>query len=162
MSKKEIVVLVCLLVVVAAAAVFVGLKLTNQPKKAPAQALPLTELAAKAIPDAKELLAYTADDLLDLLGIKPDSYSDFVFLTSADGLAKREVIAVRAADKAKLEEIEQKLNAYLTQRKDETQNYLPDVYQLLTKTKVQTAGNTAVLVIGENAQEEAKALLAGE
>lgn len=131
----------------------------NAPKAA---ALPLREAVEKALTDKENLVAYTADDLTDLMGILPEDYTEALFLMGGDSLSGREIIAVRAKDSASLKKITEALNNYLAQRQQETRNYLPDAYKLQTQAKVETKNLTAVLIVGAHSAEETKAFLAGE
>lgn len=124
--------------------------------------LPLREAVEKALTDKDGLVAYTADDLTDLMGILPEDYTEALFLMGSDSLSGREIIAVRAKDASSLKKITEALNNYLTQRKQETRNYLPDAYKLQTQTKVETRNLTAVLIVGAHTAEETRTFLAGE
>lgn len=128
---------------------------------APEKALPLKEAVEKAAPDAKELTPFSAEDLSDILGIEPEEYTEFVFLQE-EGMGGREILAIRAASQTAAREIAQRMENYLEQRKRETRTYLPEVYQLLTATKVETKGLTVALFVGQNAAAEARTFLAGE
>ncbi len=70
----------------------------------------------KALADKADLVAYTADDLTDLMGIMPEDYTEALFLVGSDSLSGREIIAVRARDAATLKKITDALNNYLSQR----------------------------------------------
>lgn len=131
----------------------------NAPKAA---ALPLREAVEKALTDKEGLVAYTADDLTDLMGILPEDCTEAVFLVGSDSLSGREIIAARAKDASSLKKITEALNNYLAQRQQETRNYLPDAYKLQTQAKVETKNLTAVLIVGAHSAEETKAFLAGE
>ena len=124
--------------------------------------LPLQQALEKALPDYQDLVAYTADDLYDLMGIAPESYTEAQHLSGSDSLTGREVIAVRAKDDAALKDTVELLKTYLSQRMEETRNYLPEAYQLQSQAKVETKSLTAVLMVGEKAAEESRAFLAGE
>jgi len=153
------------LLIIAAAAVL-ALLLTGCGGKEAAETkketLPLGQALEKALPDYKDLVGYTADDLYDLMGIAPESYTEAMYLSGSDSLAGREIIAVRAKDGAALKDTVELLKAYLSQRMEETRNYLPEAYRLQSQAKVETKGLTAVLIVGEKAAEETRAFLSGE
>lgn len=132
----------------------------KSPEKA--AALPLREAVEKALTDKDGLVAYTADDLTDLMGILPEDYTEALFLVGSDSLSGREIIAVRAKDASSLKKMTESLNNYLSQRMEETRNYLPDAYKLQSQAKVESKNLTAVLIIGAHSAEETKAFLAGE
>ncbi len=131
-------------------------------KETPKEALPLKEAVENAVRDKDSLVAYTAEDLSDILGIMPEDYTEALFLMGSDSLSGREVIAVRAKDSAGLQKAKKAMENYLAQRKEETRNYLPDAYKLQSDARVETKNLTAVLFIGPNAAEESRAFLAGE
>ena len=131
-------------------------------KEAPKEALPLKEAVENAVKDKDSLVAYTAEDLSDMLGIMPEDYTEALFLMGSDSLSGREVIAVRAKDSAGLQKAKKAMENYLAQRKEETRNYLPDAYKLQSDARVETKNFTAVLFIGPNSAEESRTFLAGE
>ena len=132
---------------------------TSEPTQNPA--MTLQEKVEKAAADARDLVPLTDEDLLDVLGIEPEEYSDFVYLQE-NGLGGREILVIRAADNDAAGRVKQRVENYLEQRRLETQNYLPAAYQLLRAAKVETKGLTVALFVGEKAAEETKAVLAGE
>ncbi len=125
-------------------------------------ALPLREAVEKALTDKDGLVAYTADDLTDLMGILPEDYTESLFLVGSDSLSGREIVAVRAKDTSSLKKITEALNNYLSQRMEETRNYLPEAYKLQSQAKVESKNLSAVLIIGAHSAEQTKAFLAGE
>lgn len=127
-----------------------------------APALSLSENVEKALNGHEGLVACDLTDLADLTGLDETMIQECVYLTSSDGLATEEVIALRCTDKKHTEHVKNVLNLYLEQRMQETQNYLPDVYTLLKNTKVQEKGSTVLLVIGQQANTWQNAILAGE
>lgn len=157
MKKKQVFWLVGLLLIVLT---FAGCQQEKGAEKT--ASLPLREAVEKALIGKDELVAYTADDLTDLMGILPEDYTEALFLMGSDSLSGREIIAARAKDSASLKKITDALNNYLTQRQQETRNYLPDAYKLQTQARVETRNLTAVLIVGAHSAEETKAFLAGE
>ena len=134
----------------------------QQPKEEPAgETIPLAEKVKSVIPDTEELAELTEEDLTDLLGTEPEDCTEFVFLQS-DGTDGREVLAIRAKDKDAADRIAEQAKNYLERRRNETQNYIPELYQLLMKTNVQTGSLTVVLVVGQDAEAESQKILAGE
>ena len=158
MNKKHGLWLIALLLI---AVTLAGCQSTteNAPKAA---ALPLREAIESALTDKENLVAYTADDLADLMGILPEDYTEALFLMGSDSLSGREIVAARAKDSESLKKITDALTNYLAQRQQETRNYLPDAYKLQTQAKVETKNLTAVLIVGAHSAEETKAFLAGE
>ena len=152
--KKRWIILLMLL-----ALLLTGCRGGESPK---AEKLPLADAAAKALSDMDALVAYTADDLADILGVMPEDYTEAVFLVSSDALSGREAILVRAKDGSRLKSVRDALSNYLGQRMQETRTYLPDAYKLQSEARVETKNLTAALIVGPNAAEETRAFLAGE
>ena len=121
----------------------------------------LRELAEEAIKDAGDLAPFDADDLAEMAGIRPEDYTDFVFL-QGDVMEGREVLALRAKDDAAAEKLAEKMEKYLERRRNENRNYAPKAYQALSDARVERKGLTLVMISGGEAGTETAALLAGE
>lgn len=124
--------------------------------------MPLTDLVAKHYAGADALIRFGKMDIEDVIGVTADEYSDAVYLQDADVSAGREVIVMRGVDANAAQQIAQRLENYLAQRRKETQNYFPEAYKLLSETSVQRKNNTVALVVHEKAADITKLLLAGE
>ena len=111
---------------------------------------------------ADALIRFGKMDIEDVIGVTADEYSDAVYLQDADVSAGREVIVMRGVDANAAQQIAQRLENYLAQRRKETQNYFPEAYKLLSETSVQRKNNTVALVVHEKATDITKLLLAGE
>ena len=124
---------------------------------------PLEEaVSAALIGGTAGLVEFPADELEMIADITQDDFTECVYLVSEDGLSAREAIVLRAKDDAKARRIAENLEGYLTRRQNETRDYLPDDYALLVNAKVERKQNTVALIVGEQAAEETKRLLAGE
>ena len=121
----------------------------------------LSERVGAVAGDAAELVPFTPDELMDMTGIAPNDYTDFVFL-QGDGMDGREILVVTAKDMAAGDRVEGQALAYLQRRRDENRNYAPAAYQLLSEAKVVRKGLTVVLISGADAAAETEQLLAGE
>ena len=111
------------------------------------QIISLEESARRSLADAESFTAYTAEDLYDLTGIAADDYTDAVFLRDSDTLSGREIILLRAKNAATLRSAKEALEQYLSQRKEETRDYLPEAYHRLSQAKVEENGLELRLVI---------------
>ena len=129
-----------------------------------AEAAPATLLdrALLVAEDRDQLIILTEDDLLDLIGIEYEDYTDFAYLVALDALTGRELIALQAADEEAAARIVELLQGYLAQRLHETQNYLPDVYRLLSKAEVKQNDLLIVLSLAAPVEGEDDLLLSGE
>ena len=131
------------------------------PKEEQKEKKALADTVTAVVKDAKDLVAWSEDDLADLLGILPEDYTEQVYL-QGESLSGREIIVIRAKDQEAAGRIADTLNNYLDQRKQETQNYLPDAYKLLSNAKVETKNLTVALVVGESGPAESQAILKDE
>lgn len=122
---------------------------------------PLMDLVNKHVPGVADMMEMPLTDLEDYMGIEPAQYTEAVFLQE-DMLSGGEVLVLRAKDSAEAERIKVCLEAYLTQRCRETQNYLPEVYKVLTTCSVQRKNNTVALIVTEKSAEVTNLVLAGE
>ncbi len=121
----------------------------------------LRSLAEAAAKDTAELASFSADELLDMTGIKPEDYTDYIFL-QGDVLTGREILAVRAKDETAAVRIAEQMERYLLRRREENRNYAPKAYQTLCEALVEQKGLVLVLISGDNAETETAAILAGE
>ena len=109
--------------------------------------LSLKDVARQALKDPDAFIPYTAEDLYDLTGICPDNYTEAVFLRDQDTLSGREAIMIRAKNADAARAAKEALERYLSQRKEETRDYLPNAYHLLSDAKVESSGLTVSLII---------------
>jgi len=122
---------------------------------------PFRTMILSVLEDGEELEEMYLDDLSDLLGIEPSQYVEALWLMG-DGLDGREVLVIRAVDEENAEEIREMLEIYLELRRKETQNYLPEAFQLLKAAEVLREDDLLMLIVGRNAQKEIKALIAAQ
>ena len=109
--------------------------------------IPLQEAVRQSLKDTDTFIPYTADDLYDLTGISPEDYTEALFLRDRDTLSGREAILIRAKDGSTVLSIKEALEQYLSQRREETRNYLPSAYRLLCDAAVQSANLTVSLIV---------------
>ena len=109
--------------------------------------MPLQEAVRQSLKDPDAFIPYTADDLYDLTGISPEDYTEALFLRDRDTLSGREAILIRAKDGSTVLSIKEALEQYLSQRREETRNYLPSAYRLLCDAAVQSANLTVSLIV---------------
>ena len=109
--------------------------------------IPLEEAARQAIKQPDDYIPYPAEDLEDLIGISPEDYTEAVYLRGRDTLSGREAIMIRAKDSQAFSGIKEALERYLSQRKEETRNYLPEAYRLLCDARVEGSCLTVSLIV---------------
>lgn len=122
----------------------------------------LADRAAAVLPDYEDLLPWFEEDLYDIMGIEEDDYSDFIFLTDESGMEGREIVMFLCVSPEAVNRIQDALTSYLARRVKETQNYLPDAWELLNRAVLITRDTTVLLVSGPDAAAEAEMLLTAE
>ena len=125
---------------------------------------PRMSKAIRIAEDGENLIQMTEEDLYDVLGIEPDEYTDFAYLTDHDSLSGREIILLRAKDEKAAEAVAEKLEDYRQYRLHMTQNY-PDqaeAYRTLNLAEVQREDLLVVLSVAAPDPQEAGLLLQEE
>ncbi len=134
----------------------------NKPEEKAASTLetPLIDLVNSVVPGTADMANLPLMDLEDIIGIEASQFTEAVYLQST-ALEGGEAVVVRAVE-GEAESVAAMLDNYLQRRKEETQNYVPEAYKLLSETSVQRKNNTVALIVTEKAAEVTTKLLAGE
>lgn len=134
----------------------------NKPEEKAASTLetPLIDLVNNVVPGTADMANLPLMDLEDIIGIEASQFTEAVYLQST-ALEGGEAVVVRAVE-GEAESVAAMLDNYLQRRKEETQNYVPEAYKLLSETSVQRKNNTVALIVTEKAAEVTTKLLAGE
>lgn len=122
---------------------------------------PLAELVNTVVPGAAEMASLPLMDLEDIIGIEASEYTEAVYLQST-ALEGGEALVLRAVDAEAAERIVAMLENYRQRRCEETKNYVPEAYKLLSDAKVTRKNNTVALIVTEKAAQVTTKLLAGE
>lgn len=112
--------------------------------------------------DGEELLTLDEEELMDVVGIDPESYTDFAYLAGRDTSQGRELIVLLATDSETAEQVVKSLENYLGLRLRSTQNYYPEAYRALNDAEVMRQDLLVVLSIGAPDPREPELLLQGE
>lgn len=122
---------------------------------------PMSVIGAKAIEKRDcedDPVIYTADDLVEDLGLGTDLYEDFYFSYAGDFVSV-ETIAVFKAKDGKASELEGKLKAKQQSLINESRNYNEKNYQMATDAKIKTVnGKYVYMVVSPNASEIVKTI----
>ena len=124
----------------------------------------LMDKAVRIAEDGENLIRMNEDDLYDVIGIEPEEYTDFAYLTDHDSLSGREIILVRATDETAAEAVAEKLEEYRQYRLHMTRNY-PDqaeAYRALNQAEVLRENLLVVLSVAAPDPQEADLLLQEE
>lgn len=127
------------------------------------------EKVLSILEDGKDLIQMNGDDLLDLIGIEPEEYTDFVYLTGNNELIEtddsaREVFVIRAADEDAAGRIADLLENYRQERMRLLRNYpdRADAYRQLNQAEVLREGLMVVLSVAAPDPAEPELLLQEE
>ena len=87
------------------------------------------------------------DFISNYYGIDTKTLSEYVFSMSEDA-----IIIMKAEQSEDLEGLSSCLQTVVDEKKNEMENYIPEQFAIVEKSKVQTKGNYVWLVISENAK----------
>lgn len=124
----------------------------------------LMEKAIRIAEDGEDLIRQSEDDVYDGLGIEPEDYTDWAYLSGRESLLGRELLVFRAVDEEAAERIAELLEGYRQYHMEMTRNY-PDQaekYRALSEAEVKREGLMVVLSVSAPNPAEAELLLQEE
>ena len=124
----------------------------------------LMDKAVRIAEDGDDLIRQSEDDVYDGLGIEPEDYTDWAYLSGKESLLGRELLAFRAVDDNAAERIVELLEGYRQYHMEMTRNY-PDQaekYRALSEAEVKQEGLLIVLSVDAPDPAEAELLLQEE
>lgn len=92
-----------------------------------------------------------ADFILNYYGIDVSTLEEYVFSMSEDAAQAETVIIIKVENTDDLEAITDCLQTLIDDKKMEMENYLPEQFAIVEKSRVQTKDNYIWLVISDNA-----------
>ncbi len=92
------------------------------------------------------------DFISNYYGIDTKTLSEYVFSMSEDAAQAETIIIMKAEQSEDLEGLSSCLQTVVDEKKNEMENYIPEQFAIVEKSKVQTKGNYVWLVISENAK----------
>lgn len=84
-------------------------------------------------------------------GIDTTTLEEYVFSMSEDATSAETIIIMKAKDAATVSGLSDCLQVVVDEKKNEMENYLPEQFEIVEKSSVQTKDNYVWLVISENA-----------
>ncbi|MCM1118226.1 MAG: DUF4358 domain-containing protein [bacterium] len=94
-----------------------------------------------------------ADFILNYYGIDVTSLEEYVFSISEDAASAETVVIMKVKDSGDLEEYAECLQTVVDDKKSEMQDYIPEQFAIVDKSRVKTRDSYIWLVISENADE---------
>ena len=122
----------------------------------------LLEKTVRIAEDGETLIPMSEMDLYDIIGIEPDTYTDFAYLAEQDALSGREIILLRARNEEAARILAEMLKAYREQRLEMTRNYLPEAFRAISEAEVTQKDLLVLLSIAAPDPREPELLLAEE
>ena len=93
-----------------------------------------------------------SDDFIsNYYGIDVNTLDEYVFSMSEIATSAETVVILKAKDGGSTGQLSTSLQTVIDQKKAETENYLPDQFQIVDKSSVQVSGNYVYLVISPHA-----------
>ncbi len=92
-----------------------------------------------------------ADFILNYYGIDISTLEEYVFSMSEDAAQAETIIIMKVENADDLEEIADCLQTIIDDKKMEMENYLPEQFTIVEKSRVQTKDNYIWLVISDSA-----------
>ena len=120
---------------------------------------PLLEKALRISKDSTELIKMSEDDIIDIIGIEPEYFTDYAYLTGKDTSVGRELIILRATDEEAAKLVVSRLESYREQRMRCTRNYYALAYRALSESEVVQDSLLIVLSVGSPDPKEPQLLL---
>ena len=84
-------------------------------------------------------------------GIDVSSLEEYVFSMSEDATSAETIIIMKAKDATSVSSLSDCLQVVVDEKRNEMENYLPEQFEIVEKSSVQTQNNYVWLVISENA-----------
>lgn len=84
-------------------------------------------------------------------GIDVSTLDEYVFSMSEDATSAETIIIMKAKDASNVTALSDCLQVVVDEKKNEMENYLPEQFEIVEKSSVQTKDNYIWLVISENA-----------
>ncbi len=90
------------------------------------------------------------DFISNYYGIEPDTLEEYVFSMSEDATSAETVVIMKAKDEASVADIEAALSTVIDEKRAEMENYLPEQFEIVDKSSVDSKGSYVWLVISQN------------
>lgn len=96
-----------------------------------------------------EMIALNDDYISNYYGIDLGTLEEYLFRNAEEIIYADTVILMKAKDEASVSGLQEVLETIITQKKLELENYLPEQFEIVEKSKVETSGAYVYLVISE-------------
>ena len=93
------------------------------------------------------------DFILNYYGIDVSALEEYVFSISEDAAQAESVIIMKVKNTEDLKEFTDCLQTIVEDKKSEMENYIPEQFQIVAQSKVQTKGYYIWLIISDSADD---------
>ena len=101
----------------------------------------------------KEMMDYSAEDLMPNYGIDSADVKQFAAYVDSTGIKGDEIIFLEGKDSDAAKQIKEKLDARYKQKETEMKDYLPEEYAVLKKCGVNQNGNYVSMIVSPQYEE---------
>lgn len=84
-------------------------------------------------------------------GIEPERLEEYVFVMSEEATSAETIIIMKVKDEGDVESICAALQVVVEEKRSETEDYLPEQFEIVNKSSVKSKGSYVYLVISEQA-----------
>lgn len=99
------------------------------------------------------MLKLEDDYITNYYGVDLETFDEYVFRTAENALLAETIIMVKMKDGESSESVVKLLENIIKQKKAELENYLPEQFKIVEKSKVTTNGNYVILIISSKKAE---------
>lgn len=124
---------------------------TEQPAEAKALSDIYAEIEEKV--ELPKMVTLNDNYIANYFGIDLEGLEEYVFTNAEEVIYADTVILMKAKTETDKEALKEALTTMIDHKKAELENYLPEQFQIVEKSVVQTAGDYVYLVISEQAKD---------
>lgn len=93
------------------------------------------------------------DKIKNVYGFDAADYSEIAAYVNNSGVEQDEIVIVKASSSDKVASIKEKLENKMTAKLNQTKNYLPDQYEMISKCEVADKGDYVRMIISPDAED---------
>lgn len=95
------------------------------------------------------------------LGLSPDDYADIAFFRTDSAMDADELVLVRFKNRSQADGFKEKIQKRIDAQTEVYEGYAPEQTALMKRARIELAGNYALYIVGENANQAVSDFKAG-
>lgn len=99
--------------------------------------------------DLPLMITLNDDYISNYYGLDTELLDEYLFTNAEEIIYADTIILLKAKDESSVSELQELLETIIMQKKLELENYLPEQFKIVEKSKVETSGTYLYLVISE-------------